>query len=248
MNQSKRIVQPYKIVYDKSLQNIKDVYYRIPNTKNIYSIIDIYLWTAYRLTRNSITVIDSSFTVTSNNIPILDNIVIVTKTPIRKNDDYNGIYIGDEWYPMMIGIDIEYLNNYMSKHGAIFNTQEHRFSQYILSTIDKQMKTVIHSKKEDVWIDIRETIYYSWIGTDLMRNNKIVSINGIPIDISIFNLDIQTGHCKNMSKLTSKRSINRVISNANSAKLALVKNINRSCSVSNPRELALKVQIPEIIL
>lgn len=224
-----KLLKPYKIVYGKS-SNIKDVYYQNPKTKKVYSIIDIYMWSLYRLTRQSVYVIKVNFIMSPDRIPIIDDLFIVTKTQTSLDATFNGITFGNERFIRMTN-DEFYSNNYfLSKHGAIFYTRNHTFIPYTLSQFNKNMSISIPLEKSQIWINIKHILYSSWSETKVSKRSRLESINGVPIDISVYNIIMKSIN----DNVLSHRLTN------------ILKNIN--CDKDELQKLVFDVPIPEVII
>lgn len=191
---SRRIVNPFKIIYNEQTSEIIDVYYKLPESKKIFSIIDIFLWTMYRLTRDSISVLWSSFILSSEGIPVLDDIIIVTKSPMKEiTGDVEGFCIGNEQFRNINNYKNIYYNHYISKHGAIFYTlYPQGFITYNVSSIDNGHKISIPYGNDVAWINLKSSMIYSWVSKKTPHRSKLTSINGIPTDISLSNLGIRS--------------------------------------------------------
>lgn len=228
ITRNKTILKPYKIIYCKRTNSVHDVYYKVPSTNKVFSIIDIYLWSVYRLTRDSIYILNASFELSKEGIPLISDIYVVTKTRKNAINGYTGFYFGNEWFNLMTIEDTIYHNYYISKRGAIFYTKENIFIPYNLSSIDSNVSTSIPTEKTEKWINLRNVMINSWVGS--LPSTRLFSVNGIPSDISIYNIKIHNTNKSNED-----------------IKSYLLENVNRICGSANIQELTAKCQIPEII-
>lgn len=182
----RNIVKPKRIVYFNN--EIVDVYYEDRN-KHLYSIIDIYLWSFYRILRKDIKIYSVKFIEGWNGIPMLSQLSICGLI-----DEYiteiNGIYINNLALTQLIEKFGPTKNYFISPYGAIFNIKDREFYEYNLNTVvEKKLTPVKGTDNKTFWIKLPDVMYFSWTGKRrLPFQRKIFYLNEIRGDVTVSNL------------------------------------------------------------
>lgn len=186
---NRNLIDPARILCING--EIVDVYYRDIN-KHLYSIIDIYLWTFFRILKKDVTIVKVKFIEGWNGIPILTELAICAR--IYVDDNTSLIYINNQMLTPVIEKFGPTKNYFISPYGAIFNIKDKEFYEYNLNTVvDKNITPVKGTNNKTFWIKLIDTMYFSWTGKRRRPfQRKIFYLNKINGDITVSNLIYKT--------------------------------------------------------
>lgn len=199
----RNIVKPKRIVYFNN--EIVDVYYQDRN-KHLYSIIDIYLWSFYRILRKDIKIYSVKFIEGWNGTPMLSQLSICGFIKFDENNS-NSIQINDILFTQLIEKFGPTKNYFISPYGAIFNIKDKEFYEYNLNTVvEKKITPVKGTDNKTFWIKLPDVMYFSWTGKKRRPfQRKIFYLNNIKGDVTVSNL-IYAPMKKSLPTTVSKNS------------------------------------------
>ena len=182
----RNIVKPKRIVYFNN--KIIDVYYEDHN-KHLYSIIDIYLWSFYRILKKDIKIFKVEFIRGWHGIPMLNRLTICGRINDTENIE-NIIQINDCPFIQMREKFGPTKNYFISPYGAIFNIKDKEFYEYNLNTVvEKKITPVKGTNNKTFWIKLPDVMYFSWTGKRRRPfQKKIFYLNEIKGDVTVSNL------------------------------------------------------------
>lgn len=187
---NRNLIDPTRILCINN--EIIDVYYRDAN-KHLYSIIDIYLWSFFRILKKDVFILKVKFIEGWNGIPMLTELAICARIYIDETTD-NTIYINNQMFTQLIEKYGPTKNYFISPYGAIFNIKNKEFYEYNLNTVvDKKITPVKGTNNKTFWIKLTDTMYFSWTGKKRRPfQRKIIYLNEIKGDATVSNLIYKT--------------------------------------------------------
>lgn len=236
-NSRGKVILPHALIFDNK-DNISDILYQLPNSDKIYSLLDIYMWTFYRLTKDAISIHNVNILIDYDiGIPIIDDLYVITNTGIIPEETFVGFCIGKEKFALGQDSTTTYHKIYISTHGAIFNIKSNAFMAYNIKSFTSTCKIPIPVDKDEIWINAKYLMFVSWFGIDLYKGARLSSINGITSDISLYNIK---------PIIYSKYAINN--KNYEKTREMVRSTIINFYGVENTTQLANELPIHEIIL
>ncbi len=186
-----QIILPRKMIKEKiGSTTIQDLHYYFPELNQKISLMDLMLWTHFRLTKSDLSYWNMDIQLNNKfNVPIINSLTLISKT-VKKN--YKEYQIGDTIYKRAYA----HPKYYISKKGSIIDVDYNNFYELYGTYTTPTFKLYLSNTKHRIWVDISRMMYRTWVSKDIPNNSSILYKNGIKEDYSAENIILFNGDKK----------------------------------------------------
>ena len=223
-SRTKRILSPYKMVFEKNSQIPIDILYRIPSIRKVCTISELMMWVFYRISKDMISDYRALIMMDPlNNVPIVEDLVILSKHQPYQFDD--SCIIGTEIYRRANRVS----NVYISINGTLFDSATNSFVQvYGFDSNLSYPNIMIPYRDKHIEVNIYKLMYECWFNMKTIRNTSVVTRNKIPGDISLHNLTLSFNSnsiSRNHVRATKLKEVQFKLNEIHNAERCVIKSI-----------------------